>query len=96
MTLWTRDLNFSSTILDLALWAMLLGSRYKEARLLLLSGAIGIQFTGEAIGQSLRHLFPWALSPGDVVALLANLTCLWIWWQALRAAPVGRGSVTSA
>jgi hypothetical protein len=84
MTLWTRDLNFSSAVLDLALWALLIGSKYKETQLLLLSGALGIQFTGEAIGQSLRHLFPWDLSPGDVMTLLANLACLWIWWQALR------------
>ena len=87
MTLWLRDLNFSAAILDLGLWAMLLASRHKETRLLLLSGALGIQFTGEAIGQSLRHLFPWELSPGDVVTLLANLVCLWIWWQALRTVP---------
>jgi hypothetical protein len=87
MTLWLRDLNFSAAILDLGLWAMLLASRYKETRLLLLSGALGIQFTGEAIGQSLRHMFPWSLSPGDVVTMLANLVCLWIWWQALRTVP---------
>jgi hypothetical protein len=87
MTLWLRDLNFSAAILDLGLWAMLLASRHKDPRLLLLSGALGIQFTGEAIGQSLRHLFPWQLSPGDVVTLLANLVCLWIWWQALRTVP---------
>ncbi len=84
MTLWTRDLSFSSTFLDLALWAMLISRQQKDTCLLLLSGALGIQFTGEAIGQSLRHLFPWTLSPGDVLALLANLASLWIWWQALR------------
>jgi len=94
MTLWLRDLNFSAAILDLVLWAMLLTSRHKETRLLLLSGALGIQFTGEAIGQSLRHLLPWVLSPGDVVTLLANLVCLWIWWQALRTLP--QPQVTSA
>jgi hypothetical protein len=94
MTLWLRDLNFSAAILDLGLWAMLLASRHKETRLLLLSGALGIQFTGEAIGQSLRHLFPWTLSPGDVVTLLANLLCLWIWWQALRTVP--QPQITSA
>jgi hypothetical protein len=94
MTLWLRDLNFSAAILDLGLWAMLLASRHKDTRLLLLSGAMGIQFTGEAIGQSLRHLFPWVLSPGDVVTLLANLVCLWIWWQALRTLP--QPQITSA
>jgi hypothetical protein len=87
MTLWSRDLNFTSAVLDLALWAMLLGSRKKETRLLLLSGGLGIQFTGEAIGQSVREWLPWTLSPGDVIIAAANLACLWIWWQALRTVP---------
>jgi len=87
MTLWTRDLNFTSAILDLALWAMLLGSRKRETRLLLLSGGLGIQFTGEAIGQSVREWLPWAFSPGDVIISAASLACLWIWWQALRTVP---------
>jgi hypothetical protein len=87
MTLWIRDLSFTYTVLDLALWAMLLGSRKKETRLLLLSGGLGIQFTGEAIGRSVRDWFPWTLSPGDVIVAAASLTCLWIWWQALRTAP---------
>jgi len=87
MTLWIRDLSFTYTILDLALWVMLLGSRQKEPRLLLLSGGLGIQFTGEAIGRSVREWFPWTLSPGDVIVAAASLTCLWIWWQALRTAP---------
>jgi uncharacterized membrane protein len=87
MTLWSRDLNFASAILDLALWAMLLSSRTKDTGLLLLSGGLGIEFTGEAIGQSVRQWLPWALSPGDVIIGAANLACLWIWWQALRTAP---------
>jgi hypothetical protein len=66
---------------------MLLGSRKKETRLLLLSGGLGIQFTGEAIGQSVRQWLPWTLSPGDVIITAAKLAFLWIWWQALRTAP---------
>lgn len=87
MTLWSRDLNFTSAVLDLALWAMLLASRKRETRLLLLSGGLGIQFTGEAIGQSVREWLPWSFSPGDVIIAAANLACLWIWWQALRTVP---------
>lgn len=86
ITLWLRDLDFSAAILDLGLWAVLLAKRRAEGTLLLLSGGLGILFTGEAMGQSLRHLFPWQISPGDVLVLLANLTMLWIWWQALRVA----------
>jgi hypothetical protein len=95
MTPWTRDLNFCSAILDLALWALLIASREKDHRLLLLSGGLGIQFTGEAIGTSIVQLAlrtrSHALSfSGGVVMVLADLLFLYIWWQALRAAPARR------
>ena len=94
MTLWSRDLNFISALADLTLWMILLTARKKDPRLLLLSGGLGIQFTGEAVGQSLRTLLPWSLSPGDVIITLANLASLYIWWQALRTQPVAnRASV---
>jgi hypothetical protein len=87
MTLWSRDLDFTAAILDLALWAILLATRYKDTQLLLLSGGLGIDFTGEAIGQALRNLFPWTpFSPGDFFVLLGFFACYWIWWQALRPA----------
>jgi hypothetical protein len=88
MTLWVRDLDFSAAILDLMLWALLLSSRKRQPELLMLSGGLGIQFTGEAIGQSVRYLVRWPLSPGDIIDLLTNLAGLWVWWQALRMAPV--------
>ncbi len=95
MAPWTRDLSFCSAILDMALWAMLIASREKDHRLLLLSGGLGIQFTGEAIGTSIVQLAlrtrSRALSfSGGVVMMLADLMFLYIWWQALRTAPVRR------
>jgi hypothetical protein len=84
MTLWVRDIDFAAAFLDLGLWTLLLASRYKDTQLLMLSGGLGLQFAGEAIGQSLRYLFPWPLSPGDLVDLITNLAGLWLWWQALR------------
>ncbi|MGA2268159.1 MAG: hypothetical protein ABSH44_06775 [Bryobacteraceae bacterium] len=93
MTPWTRDLNFCSAILDLALWALLIASREKDHRLLLLSGGLGILFTGEAIGESARelamrsHSRPISLL-GNSLIMLTNLLFLYIWWQALRRAPV--------
>src|SRR5438445_11818985 len=56
MTPWTRDLNFLAAILDLGLWAALIGAHKKDYRLLMISGALGIQFTGVAIGQALRDI----------------------------------------
>jgi hypothetical protein len=95
MTPWTRDLNLCSAILDLALWVLLIASREKDHRLLLLSGGLGIQFTGEAIGESTRNLAirshsrPISLF-GNSLIMLTNLLFLYIWWQALRTAPVGK------
>jgi hypothetical protein len=94
MTPWTRDLNFCAAILDLVLWTLLVTQRKKEPQLLMLSGGLGIQFTGEAIGQSLRDLAirnrsrPLSLA-GGVLAVLTNLLFLFIWWQAFRT-PVDR------
>ena len=92
MTPWTRDLNFCATVLDLGLWMLLIASRKANRRLLLVSGALGMQFTGEAIGEAIRDLsipkMVHALSlTGSVVAMVADLACLYIWWQAFRAAP---------
>ena len=86
MTPWSRDLNFTSAILDLALWAMLIASREKDRRLLILSGALGIQFTGEAIGEAIRGLTHNVnvVYAGNLVIMTANLVVLYIWWQAFR------------
>jgi hypothetical protein len=88
MTLWTRDLDFVSAILDLALWAILLNSRKHDMELLMLSGALGIRFTGEAIGHALRNQFPAILLAADTTVVLANLACFYIWWQVFRTSPV--------
>jgi hypothetical protein len=89
-------LNMGSfMILDLALWALLIASREKDHRLLLLSGGLGIQFTGEAIGTSivqlaLRNRSRTLSLSGGVVMVLADLMFLYIWWQAFRMEPPRR------
>lgn len=93
MTRWTRDLNFSSAILDLSLWGILLNSRNYDQELLMLSGALGIQFTGEAIGQTLRNQFPSILLAADTTIVVANLACLYIWWQVFRTSTVSKASI---
>jgi hypothetical protein len=91
MAFWTRDLTFSSAILDLALWGLLLASRARDSRLLLISGALGIQFTGEAIGESLRSMafqrHSHALSfTGSLITTLVDLASVYMIWQAFRTA----------
>lgn len=97
MTLISRDLSFAAVVLDLLLWMLLIASRRKDRQLLMLSGALGIQFTGAAIGQSVRQLargafgknFPLAVA-GSILVVVSNLVCQYVWWQAFRAqsAPV--------
>ena len=93
MTAWTSNLYFCAAILDLGLWAMLIGSRAKDSRLLMFSGALGILFTGAAIGGSISNLAVAQRSSaltfaGGLVTMLSNLTFLYIWWQALRVREV--------
>ncbi len=85
---WTRDLNVCTTVLDLALWFLLLARREKDRRLFLLSGALGIEFSGSAIGNSLRSMAtrqaPWLALAGGTVMVVANLVRIFIWARAFR------------
>jgi hypothetical protein len=86
MTGWMRDMNFCAVILDLGLWGLLIGAREKEYKLLMVTGALGIQFTGNAIGEALRQL-SHSILMGKFTAyfiVFANLACSYIWWRAFR------------
>jgi len=92
MTPWTRDMNFGSALLDLGLWTMLISSRRSEHRLLLISGALGMQFAGEAIGEAISSLsIPQTVISlnlaGSIVIMVADLACLYVWWRTFRLAP---------
>jgi hypothetical protein len=87
MTPWTRDLNFCAAILDLGLWVLLIGTRQKDRKLLLITGALGIQFTGGAIGQALRDMSPAIVTAGSEFTVITNLIRLYIWWQVFRDKP---------
>jgi len=92
MTPWTRDLKFVSAVLDLALWALLIGTRTKDRRLLILSGGLGIMFAGGSIGEAIRNLaIPTQLHAvaiiGGLVVMLADLVLLYILWQTFRRDP---------
>jgi hypothetical protein len=88
-TRWVSQLKFCAAILDLALWAMLIGVRKKDYRLLMLSCGLGIMFAGGAIGEALRNLASahehHALSyVGSLIMLTADTMLLYIWWRAFR------------
>ncbi len=89
MAPWTRDITFCAAILDLALWAILIGSRSSDSRLLMLSGGMGIMFCGMAIGESVRtiaiHYHSHAIvQVGNGVEQIGNIVFLYVWWQTFR------------
>lgn len=89
MTRLSRNLSFCAVILNLILWAVLIKSRLADRTLLLISGGLGIQMAGQAIGHSLRQVSHDQSSPvrisGDLMLVISHLACLYIWWQAFRA-----------
>jgi hypothetical protein len=94
MTQVARDLSFGSAVLTLLLWSILVVSRGKDRQMLMVTGGLGLQFTGEAIGQSLRQLSTYGgFSPGQRhgIMLIGNLLLsaahvmrLYVWWEAFR------------
>ncbi len=99
MAPWTRDITFCAAILDLALWAMLIGSHSKDSRLLMLSGGMGIMFCGLAIGESLRTIaIHYRSHPivqaGNAVEQIANIFFLYVWWQTFRREAAERRLLT--
>jgi hypothetical protein len=95
MTEFARDLGFIAVILNLALWAVLLQSRLADRTLLMISGGMGIQMAGKAIGHAVRQLTRPLMAPGDLIIVLTHLFCLYVWWQALRLPPPERDSQLS-
>jgi hypothetical protein len=87
ITPWARNMNFCAAILDLGLWATLIGAPRKNYRLLMVSGALGIQFTGGAIGQAVRGLSHDSVELTAYFIPLSTLLCQYVLWRAFRAAP---------
>ena len=89
LTPWFRDLSFASAVMDVLLWSLLLATRDKDRQLLLLTGGLGVEFAGDAIGESLRQIairsrsHPLAMT-GSVVMLAAGAFRYYTWWRALR------------
>ncbi len=83
MTVISRNLSFCTAILNAVLWAALMRNRRRSTELLLVSGGIGLQTTGKAIGHSLRALGP-SSTLGNLALVLSHLLCLLIWWRTFR------------
>jgi hypothetical protein len=84
MTQLSRNLSFCAVLLNLVLWMSLIRHRPEDRRLLLISGGLGVQMAGKAIGHSLRQMSRGLITPGNMLIVLSHLLCLFIWWQAFR------------
>ena len=90
MTKVTRDLMFGSVGLTLLLWSTLIASKKKDDQLLMITGGLGLQFTLEAIGQSMRQLSqhrPYVLLAANVLLSVAHVMRLYVWREAFRRPP---------
>ena len=84
MTFLSRNLSFCTALLNLALWSAVLRARKKSFQLLLVSGGIGFQTAGKAIGHSLRSLSSSTTIAGNLLVVLGHILCLVIWAYAFR------------
>lgn len=85
MTNADRNLSFFAAVVNLGLWLILIAMRKRDSQILLITGGLGIQMTGAAIGQSLRQMSRMTVLMGGLIAVLSHFVCLYIWYQALRS-----------
>jgi hypothetical protein len=98
MTQFSRNLGFLAVVLNLVLWAALMTRKAQDKIPLMISGGMGIQMAGKAVGHSLRQMSPLLVTSGDLILVFSHLICLWFWWQAFAAYPaaLAPGSVSGA
>jgi hypothetical protein len=85
-----RNVSFAAALINLVLWFALVASRNRDTRLLMISGGLGIQMTGDAVAQSLKQ-FRFTFQIADFVGAASFFLCLFIWWQAFREKPESAG-----
>lgn len=84
MTKVARNLSFATIVLNLILWFSLIKVRERDRRLFLVSGGLGVNMAGEAIGQSMFYLSRSLVFPANLLKVASHLFCLYIWWKAFR------------
>lgn len=84
MTKVARNLSFATVVLNLVLWFSLIRVRERDRRLFLVSGGLGLNMAGEAIGQSMFYLSESLVFPANLISIGSHLLCLVIWWHAFR------------
>jgi hypothetical protein len=87
MTSVVRNLSFFTGVLNLVVWFLIARSEERDMQRLMIAGGLGLQMTGEAIGQAMRqmHISYEVSVVGSIFIVLTHLFCLYIWWRALSA-----------
>jgi hypothetical protein len=66
---------------------MLISTKRKDHQLLMITAGLGLQFTGEAIGNALRQMSqhrPVVLLTGNILLGASHLMRLYVWLEAFR------------
>ncbi|MEO7141988.1 MAG: hypothetical protein ABI165_00630 [Bryobacteraceae bacterium] len=89
-TLVIRNVSFTVVFVNLIVWSALIRTGDPERLPLMLTAGVGLQMTGEAIGQALRsspmrHGHYFVVVIGNVILVLAHILCLVTWLYALKA-----------
>lgn len=85
MTAVVRNLSFFTGILNLIAWFAYARAQNRDMVRLMIVAGLGLQMTGEAIGQAIRQMRIWEASnlTGGLIIVLSHMLCLYIWWRAL-------------
>jgi hypothetical protein len=85
MTSVVRNLSFFTGVLNLIVWFLCARSETRDVQRLMIAGGLGLQMTGEAIGQALRQMRVSyeVTAAGSIFIVVTHLLCLFIWWRAL-------------
>ena len=94
MTPVSRNLSFCEELLNFMLWTILIRKRDYDRLLLFISAGIGVQVTGEVIGNTIRMFIkdPTILWLPSTLVSGAEFSCLLTWVWAFHASRLGRGA----
>jgi hypothetical protein len=86
MTAAVRNISFLTGVLNLLAWFCYVKAGARDTTRLMIAGGLGLQMTGEAIGQAIRQMNPKSyevMFAGAMIIVITHLLCLFIWWRAL-------------
>lgn len=86
MTAVVRNLSFFTGVLNLIVWFSYARIKDRDMTRLMITAGLGLQMTGEAIGQAIRLMDLSRRSDliGALFVVLSHMLCLFIWWRAFE------------